>query len=70
MKQILITMLCFLSIKAMSQCNNLTNPGIIGNNQTILGGSLPETITNIESPSGGDENQPIEYIVSFYGNNY
>jgi len=41
-------------------CNNITNGGTIGSNQTITNGGDPAPFTNITSPSGGSGT--IEYL--------
>ncbi len=41
-------------------CNNITNGGAIGSNQTITSGGTPTTLTNITTPSGGSGT--IEYL--------
>ena len=54
--------LCFLMIKANSQCNNVTYPGEIGINEPVNYGQISSLIRNIELPSGGDTTKRFEYI--------
>ena len=41
-------------------CNNVTNGGTIGGNQTVCAGDAANTLTNIASPSGGSG--ALEYL--------
>ena len=51
---------CGCSGTPVSNCNNVTNGGQIGSNQTICAGDAAATLTNIQSPTGGFGT--IEYI--------
>lgn len=65
MNKIFTLILCFLVIKANSQCNNVTAPGEIGIHEPCQYGHVPSRILSIETASGGDSTKVIEYLWLF-----
>lgn len=57
-----ITLFSFSSNAEALIVNDITDPGVISQNQTICPGVTPQLFESVEEASGGNPNLPIEYL--------